>query len=70
MAARKPLLGPTPERVELAQKIKIALSKPLSDKEYDAQKASFAYGNAPDSKYITKASAVRAIHSFRLKELT
>ena len=68
MAARKPVMGPAPERNELAKKIATALLTPLTDKEFDAQKASFAYGNAPDSKYITKDSAVRAIHSFRLKE--
>lgn len=69
MAARKPMMGPTPERSELEKKIKEALAKPLSDDEFDQQKASFAYGNAPDSDYITKDSARRAIHSFRLREV-
>jgi hypothetical protein len=63
------MMGPTPERIELEKKIKEALSKPLSDEEFDQQKASFAYGNAPDSEFITKDSARRAIHSFRLKEV-
>ncbi|OYX96231.1 MAG: hypothetical protein B7X90_04720 [Novosphingobium sp. 17-62-19] len=63
------MLGPTPARIELAQKIAAALTKPLTDQEFNAQKASFAYGNAPDSEYITKDSAVRAINSFRLKEV-
>jgi len=62
-------MGPTPERIELEKKIKKALSRPLSDEEFDQQKASFAYGNAPDSEFITKDSARRAIHSFRLKEV-
>lgn len=69
MAIRKPMLGPKPVRDELERKIKAALSKPLSDEEFDRQKASFAYGNAPDSVHITKDSAIRAIHSFRLKEV-
>lgn len=63
------MMGPTPERIDLAKKIAAALAKPLSDDEFNAQKASFAYGNAPDSDYITKDSAVRAIHSFRLREV-
>lgn len=63
------MMGPTPERIDLAKKIAAALAKPLSDAEFNAQKASFAYGNAPDSDYITKDSAVRAIHSFRLREV-
>ena len=63
------MMGPTPERSELAQKIKEALAKPLSDEEFEQQKASFAYGNALESDYITKDSARRSIHSFRLKEV-
>ena len=69
MAARKPMMGPTPERNELERKIKEALNTPLTDQEFDLQKASFAYGNAPDSDYITKDSARSAIHSFRLKQV-
>jgi hypothetical protein len=62
------MMGPTPERNDLEQQVKEALAKPLTDDEFDQQKASFAYGNAPDSDFITKDSAMRAIHSFRLKE--
>ena len=69
MAARKPMMGPKPERMELDNKIKEALKTPLTDAEFDEQKASFAYGNAPASTYITKDSAIKAIHSFRLKEV-
>lgn len=68
MAVRKPMMGPTPDRNDLEQQVKEALAKPLTDAEFDQQKASFAYGNAPDSDFITKDSAIRAIHSFRLKE--
>jgi len=62
------MMGPTPDRNDLEQQVKEALAKPLTDAEFDQQKASFAYGNAPDSDFITKDSAIRAIHSFRLKE--
>lgn len=68
MAVRKPMMGPKPERDELDSKIREALKRPLTDQEFDEQKASFAYGNAPDSDYITKDSAIKAIHSFRLRD--
>lgn len=68
MATRKPMMGPKPDRIELDRQVMEALAKPLTDAEFDQQKASFAYGNAPDSDFITKESAVRAIRSFRLRE--
>lgn len=68
MAVRKPMIGPKPERSELDRKIMEALKSPLTDEQFEKQKASFAYGNAPDSDYITKDSVMKAIHSFRLKE--
>jgi hypothetical protein len=67
MSIRKPMMGPKPERTELDQKIKVSLQTPLTEAQFEKQKASFAYGNAPDSKYITKNSVEKAIHSFRLK---
>lgn len=68
MAARKPTMGPKPDRDELDRQIREALKRPLTDREFEQQKASFAYGNAPDSDYITKDSAIKAIHSFRLRD--
>lgn len=68
MAIRKPMMGPRPEREELDRKIQEALKTPLTDDQFEIQKASFAFGNAPDSKFITKDSVRKAIHSFRLKE--
>lgn len=68
MAIRKPMMGPKPERNELDQKIRESLATPLTDDQFEKQKASFAYGNAPDSDYITKDSVMKAMHSFRLKE--
>ncbi len=67
MAARKPLMGPSPARDELALKVKEALSVPMTDSEYAEQRVSFAYGNAP-SELVSKNSVRRAIDSFRLKE--
>ena len=68
MAIRKPMMGPKPERNELNRKIEEALKTPLTDEQFEIQKASFAFGNAPDSEYITKDSVREAMHSFRLKE--
>ena len=62
------MIGPKPERSELDRKIMEALKTPLTDIQFEKQKASFAYGNAPVSDYITKDSVMKAIHSFRLKE--
>ena len=68
MAIRKPMIGPKPERAELDRKISEALKTPLPEDQFKIQKASFAFGNAPDSEFITKDSVRKAVHSFRLKE--
>lgn len=60
-------MGPKPERDELDRRISEALKTPLTDDQFAIQKASFAFGNAPESEFITKDSVQRAIHSFRLK---
>jgi hypothetical protein len=67
MAVRKPMMGPRAERGELDRKIQEALKTPLTDDQFKMQKASFAFGNAPESQFITKDSVRKAIHSFRLK---
>ncbi len=68
MAARKPMMGPSPARGELNLKVMQSLSVPMTDAEYSEQRVSFAYGNAPNSDLISKDSVRKAINSFRLKE--
>lgn len=68
MAARKPMMGPSPARDELTKKVLQSLAVPMTDDEYAEQRISFAYGNAPISEYISKDSVRKAINSFRLKE--
>jgi len=68
MAARKPMMGPAPERDELTRKVSQSLSVPMTDEEYAEQRVSFAYGNAPSSDLISKDSVRKAINSFRLQE--
>lgn len=66
MAERKPMVGPKPDRDDLGKLVSQALKKPMTDAQFEAQKASFAFGNAPVSDYITKDSVKNAIHSFRI----
>lgn len=68
MAARKPMIGPKPAREELDRKVKQALSVPMTDTQLAEQRISFAYGNAPESEYISKDSVRKAINSFRLQQ--
>lgn len=68
MAARKPMIGVKPAREELDRRVKEALSKPMTDAQLAEQRISFAYGNAPQSDYISKDSVRKAINSFRLQQ--
>lgn len=68
MPARKPMMGPTPDREELSQLVEESLKEPMTDEQFEIQKASFAFGNAPDSEYITKDSVRNAINSFRIRK--
>ena len=44
MAARKPMMGPTPERNDLEQQVKEALAKPLTDDEFDHRRQALPMG--------------------------
>jgi len=66
MAARKPVLTPPPTRPELDQLIEQAKNTKLSDEVLFEQRASFAYGNAPEGSSITKESAREAAKTVRL----
>ena len=66
MATRKPTLSRAPARPDLDDLIKKARDIPLNDEMLKEQRASFAYGNAPEGSSITKESAMRASQTFRL----
>jgi hypothetical protein len=68
MAARKPMIGPKPARDKLDSLVKAALLQPMTDAQLAEQRVSFAYGNAPESDYISKDSVRKAINSFRLQQ--
>jgi len=58
MAARKSVLKPAPARPELERLLARAREVGVSDEEFQEQRASFAYGNAPaGADRITKESA-------------
>jgi hypothetical protein len=67
MAARKPLIGPTPNHPELDKLLEHARAAPATDEQLREQRISFAYGNAPESAPITKESLRKASQSLRLK---
>jgi hypothetical protein len=66
MAARKSILGPTPNRPELERLLEQARTVKLSDEQLQEQRVSFAYGNAPVSARITKDSVRGASKSIRI----
>lgn len=64
MADRKQFFGNTPVDPELKKLLENA--GPVSDEQLHEQRISFAFGNAPDSEYITKDSVRKASLSIRL----
>lgn len=66
MAARKPVISPAPARPDLDQLIANARAGKVSEDQLLEQRASFAYGNAPEGSNITKESARQASKSVRL----
>lgn len=67
MAARKSTLRSAPPRPELDRLLEEALRTEISDEQLQQQRASFAYGNAPeDATRITKESAWSASKRNRL----
>lgn len=67
MAARKSTLKPAPKRPELEALLDAARAGGISDEQMQEQRASFAYGNAPDgADRITKESARIASKQNRL----
>ena len=68
MAARKPLLGPTPSHPELDRLRKKTRSLKVTDEQLAEQRVSFVYGNAPAGSAITKESARMASKRFLIKQ--
>ncbi|KQW62687.1 hypothetical protein ASD02_00710 [Ensifer sp. Root1252] len=66
MAVRKSVISPAPARPELDDLLARAKRVGISDEQLMEQRASFAYGNAPEGSKITKESARQASKSVRL----
>ena len=60
MVERKATLKRAPVRPELERLLQNAKSTPISEEQLQEQRASFAYGNAPEGSRITKDSARKA----------
>ncbi len=67
MAARKPLLRPTPSHPELDRLREETRNLKLTDEQLAEQRISFVYGNAPADSAITKESARRASKRFLIR---
>ena len=66
MAARKPVMYPAPARPDLEHLLNEARQHGVSEDQLREQRASFAYGNAPEGSKITKESARQASQSVKL----
>lgn len=66
MAARKTVITPAPARPELDRLLEAARVQGVSEAQLQEQRASFAYGNAPEGSTVTKESARDASRTVRL----
>lgn len=66
MANRKQFLGETALDQELVALLNVARENPVTEEQLKEQRVSFAFGNSPDSTFITKESVRKASHSVRL----
>ena len=66
MVARKSNMTPAPARPELERLIEKARAVGVTEAQLIEQRASFAYGNAPEGSTITKESARHAASTVRL----
>ena len=66
MAIRKSAMTQPPSRPELEALLEQARQSGVSEDQLREQRASFAYGNAPENSGITKESARNAASSLRL----
>lgn len=66
MADRKQFQGVTPPDPELVRLLDATRNNPVTEEELHEQRISFAFGNAPDSEFITKDSIRLASRNIRL----
>jgi hypothetical protein len=67
MAARKQFQSTLTAKPELQRLLEKARSSEVSEEVLQEQRISFAFGNAPDSKLITKDSVRFASEHIRIK---
>ncbi len=67
MADRKQFLITNAADPELLRLLEASRNTPVTEDELHEQRISFAFGNAPDSKFITKESVRRASQNIRLR---
>lgn len=60
MADRKQFIGDTKLDPELTRLIEASRLTPVTEDQLHEQRISFAFGNAPDSEFITKDSVRKA----------
>lgn len=66
MSARKTVMIPAPARPELERLLEMSRREGITDEQLMEQRASFAYGNAPEDSKITKESVRIASKTMRL----
>ncbi len=66
MAIRKQFLEVRQANAELTKLLDSAKGRKVTTEELQEQRVSFAFGNAPESKFITKDSVRAASHSLLL----
>ncbi len=67
MSARKQFQSSLTIDAELSELLLKAKQNPVSEDELREQRVSFAFGNAPQSRLITKDSVRRSSQNIRLK---
>jgi hypothetical protein len=67
MAARKQFLASMPVDADLKALLDDARSKSVTEEQLHEQRISFAFGNAPDSEFITKDTVRAASRKIRLE---
>lgn len=66
MANRKQFLSDTAIDPELTELLKNSRNTPVTEVQLSEQRISFAFGNSPDSEFITKESVRKTSHSILL----
>lgn len=66
MANRKQFLSDSAIDPELSELLENARKMPVTEDQLSEQRVSFAYGNAPDSDFITKETVRKSSNSILL----